>query len=112
MDDAREFAEKILKGMGFDLKLIGDAPMHIEADIAARDANVARAAAEAMREKAAKLVEGMAQAVGTGNLAPWNTAARVAERIRAILLPAAGDAPICVDCGHQAAAKDARKGEK
>lgn len=38
MSSAIEFANKILTGLGFDLDLIGDVPMHIASEIEQRDA--------------------------------------------------------------------------
>ena len=43
-ETAEEFANRILKGMGFDLDLIGDAPGHVAADIRARDREAAEEA--------------------------------------------------------------------
>jgi DnaJ-class molecular chaperone len=49
----REFANRILTGMGFDIDLIGDAPSHIAADIHARDREVT----EEVRERGQKYME-------------------------------------------------------
>jgi len=61
VESAREFAGRILKGMGFDLKLIGDSPFHVAQDITARDAAlVAQAQAEAF-ERAQEECESVLQ---------------------------------------------------
>ena len=57
LESAEEFAERILKGMGFDLDLIGDAPMHIANDIKSRDLDITHTAKESMREDAERLAK-------------------------------------------------------
>lgn len=88
LESAEEFAKRILKGMGFDLKLIGDAPIHIADEIEARDVAVARAAEERMQEMVLKDLNSLAYSNSISAVAIFKI---IIERIRAI--PLSTDAP-------------------
>ena len=101
-ETAEEFANRILKGMGFDLDLIGDAPGHVAADIRARDREVT----EEMRERAAD------EADGAQREAKWfkeetrtpqeiynQAVCEVADYIRALPIDPPAEDKVCLTCG-------------